>query len=246
MSPLRRKMLDSMRQREFSARTQYSYIRAVEGLVRYCRRAPAQLKRGDIEAYFEHLVLKRELAPASCRLYLSGIRFLYVSVLGRRRFEVEVVLPKREQRIAKLLTRSEVQRLLSVCAHTKHHAILSTLYGCGLRVSEAVHLRVCDIDGERALAHIVLGKGDKDRQVILSPTLLAQLRDYWRVDRPSSWLFPGRSAGAALSVSSVQKVYGRAKACAGIDKAGGIHALRHAYATHQLAGGLPVHVLQRL
>jgi len=123
---------------------------------------------------------------------------------------------------------------------------LSMSYGCGLRVSEVVALRVGDIDGERAQAHVVQGKGAKDRMAILSPSLLAQLRGYWRVYRPSQWLFPGREPTVALNKSSLQKAYTRAKARAGVAKVGGMHALRHAYATHQLEAGLPVHVLQRL
>lgn len=120
-------------------------------------------------------------------------------------------------------------------------------YGCGLRLSELLAVKVRDIDGERRLLRIEQGKGAKDRLVPISPALLAQLRGYWRLYRPSHLLFPARfSPTSQLSPTSVQKQYTRAKAAAGVEKTGGIHALRHAFATHQLEAGLPVHRLQRL
>jgi len=246
MTPLRHKMIESMRRRGFSLRTQESYLRAVADLARYHGRSPDVLEPQEVDAWFRHLALERELAPASCRLYLNGVRYLYLKVLARERFDVEFVIPKRAQRIPELLTRAEVGRLLAACRAGKPRMVLTTIYGCGLRVSEAVALRVGDIDGERALVHVVQGKGARDRMVMLSPQLLALLRGYWRVHRPRHWLFPGRDPGRAVAVATVQKLYARAKARAGIEKVGGVHALRHAYATHQLEAGVPVHLLQRL
>ena len=162
-------------------------------------------------------------------------------------FDVTVVLPKRPQRIPELLTRQEVARLLAAVANPKHQALLSITYGCGLRVSEAVALKVKDIDGERHLLRIEQGKGAKDRMVPLAPGLLQVLRQYWRLRRPTLWLFPSDLLpDRHLHITTPQKVYHTAKATSGIEKGGGIHALRHAYATHQLEQGLPLHELQRL
>ena len=246
MTPLRLQMIESMRRRGFSVRTQESYVRAVSDLARYHNRSPDALKPHDLDAYFRHLALERNLAPASCRVHLNGVRYLYLKVLGRASFDVELVIPKRKQRIPELLTRAEVGRILAACRKEKHRMVLTTVYGCGLRVSEVVALRVSDIDGERGLVHVVQGKGARDRMVMLSPELLVQLRGYWRSHRPTRWLFPGREPGRALAIPSVQKMYTRTKALAGVEKVGGVHALRHAYATHQLEAGLPVHELQRL
>jgi len=246
MTPLRHKMIESLRQRGFSIRTQQSYTSSVAALARYHGRSPERLEPDDVADYFRHLVLERALSPASCLVYLHGIRFFYLKVLERARFDIEVVIPKREQRIPQLLTRAEVARILASCANGKHRMALSMNYGCGLRLSEVVSLRVLDIDGERAQAHVVQGKGAKDRRVLLSAGLLAQLRGYWQVYRPSQWLFPGREPTLPLSKTSLQKAFTRAKARAGVEKVGGMHSLRHAYATHQLEAGLPVHVLQRL
>ena len=171
--------------------------------------------------------------------------FLYRQVLGQASFTLDVPLPKRKQRIPELLNRSEVGRILHVCTNPKHHMLLATCYGCGLRLSELVNLRVSDIDGERHLLRINQGKGAKDRLVIIGPTLLQQLRDYWCLLHPDPWLFPSRIKGLHLGVSSVQRLYTDAKRRAGITKVGGVHGLRHAYATHQLEAGLPIHRLQR-
>jgi site-specific recombinase XerD len=240
-------MIEAMQLRGFSPRTHESYLGAVEQLARYYRCAPDRLSSVQLQAYFKHLALERGLAPASCRLYLNGIRFFYLNVLGWDEFAVSMVVPKRQQRIPRLLSRDEVSRILAACGNPKHRMLLETCYGCGLRVSELVSLRVSDIDGERKLLRIEQGKGAKDRQVIIAPTLLDRLRRYWRAQRPVTWLFPNHQRREhPLDVGTAQKVYRRAKAAAGVDKAGGIHGLRHAYATHQLENGLPVHQLQRL
>ena len=176
MTPLRRQMIEAMSLRGFSVRTHQSYLGAVTQLARYHRRSPDRLGVDDIQAFFVHLANERGLSGASCRLYLNGIRFFYLQVLQWPSFDVPVTIPKKAQRIPELLTRAEVARILSVCTHPKHRMLLTTCYGCGLRVSELVALQVRDIDGERRLLRIVQGKGAKDRLVVLSETLLAQLK----------------------------------------------------------------------
>lgn len=246
MTPLRAKMIKAMQVRGFSVRTHTSYLAAVTDLARYFHRSPDELGIEDIRHYFEYLATERQLAGASCRLFLNGIRFLYLQVLDWPAFDVIIPIPKQAQRIPELLTRAEVARILDACANPKHRMMLTLCYGCGLRLSELVSLKVGDIDGERHWLRIEQGKGAKDRLVPLSATLLAQLRTYWRLYRPTHWLFPGRAPSEALSLTSVQKAFTQAKGRAGVKKIGGIHSLRHAYATHQLEAGLPVHRLQRL
>ncbi len=246
MTALRARMIKAMQVRGFSIRTHESYLAAVTDLARYSRRPPDQLGLDDLRRYFEYLATERGLSGASCRLFFHGIRFLYLEVLGWPAVDVEIPLPKRAQRIPELLTRAEVGRLLEGCRHPKHRMMLTVCYGCGLRLSELVALRVRDIDGERRLLRVEQGKGAKDRLVPLSETLLEQLRAYWRLFRPREWLFPGRDPSEPLAETGIQKAYTQAKARAGITKIGGIHSLRHAFATHQLEAGLPVHRLQRL
>lgn len=247
MTPLRQQMIEAMRQRGFSIRTHQSYLAAVSDLARYYRRSPAELNVDDLQAYFRHLALERSLSGASCRVYLHAVRFFYLQVLKWPSFDVPFVIPKRAQRIPELLTRDEIGRILCACRNPKHRMLLETCYGCGLRVSEVVGLRVRHRDGERHLLRIEQGKGAKDRVVILAPGLLDHLRRYWARYRPSDWLFPSaHDPSTPLSISSAQRLFSQAKAHSGVDKVGGIHSLRHAYATHQLESGLPVHQLQRL
>lgn len=247
MTPLRQQMIGAMRQRGFSVRTHKSYLMAVRELAGYYRRSPDKLDTDELQVFFNHLAQERKLSAASCRLYLNGIRFLYVQVLKWPSFEVQLIVPKRPQRIPELLTRTEVRRILEACTHPKHRMMLQVTYGCGLRVGEVVALKVRDIDGERRLLRIEQGKGAKDRMVVLSPVLLDALRRYWSDWRPGYWLFPHPHApDNHLSIATAQKVFARAKVRSGVAKVGGIHGLRHAYATHQLEHGLPVHELQHL
>ena len=246
MTPLRQKMIDAMQVRGLSPRTHRSYLGAVIELSRYYHRSPDQLSGEELQAFFLYLVKERDLSPATCRLYLNTLRFFFLQVLGRDSFGVKLQVPKRKQRIPELLLRSEVGAILSMPGNSKYRMLLTACYGCGLRVSELVNLQVRHIDGERQLLHIEQGKGGKDRAVILSPTLLRLLRKYWRLLRPPQWLFPSSDVTSPLSIASAQKIIQKAKLRAGIQKIGGIHSLRHAYATHQLEDGMPIHQLQCL
>jgi integrase len=189
--------------------------------------------------------VERELSGASCRVIYNGIRFLYLQVLDWKEFDVPVAMPKLVRRIPELLTRAEVAALLGALSNRKHRMLLTLAYGCGLRVSEVVSIKVRQIDGERHLLRVEQGKGGKDRLVMISDGLLARLRQYWSSHRPVRWLFPSREPEECVSVDTAQKAYRNARGRVGLEKIGGFHSLRHAYATHQLEDGMPVHVLQR-
>lgn len=247
MTPLRQQMIDAMRQRGFSVRTHRSYLTAVRDLAAYHRQSPDELSVEALQVFLNHLVQKRQLSAATCRVYLNGLRFLYLQVLKWPAFDVQLVVPKRPQRIPELLTRSEVCQILGACKNPKHRMMLQVTYSCGLRVSELVALKVRDIDGERGLLRIEQGKGAKDRMVILAPGILNALRQYWSHWHPRHWLFPHPHQPLIhLNASAPQRAFKQAKMRSGVQKTGGIHSLRHAYATHQLEHGLPVHELQRL
>jgi len=246
MNSLRQQMIDIMLVRGMSKRMHRSYLHAVTELSQYYECPPNQLTGEQLQAFFLYLVKERELSPATCRLYLNAIHFFYRHVLGRESFGVTLSVPSREQRIPELLMRSEVNAIINACRQIKHRVLLSTCYGCGLRVSELVSLKVRNIDGERQLLRIEQGKGKKDRAVIIAPSLLLVLRQYWQLLQPSEWLFSGRNPEQAMASDTAQGVYQRAKKRSGIDKIGGIHSLRHAYATHQLEDGMSIHQLQQL
>ncbi|MBL4622532.1 MAG: tyrosine-type recombinase/integrase [Immundisolibacteraceae bacterium] len=135
--------------------------------------------------------------------------------------------------------------ILKATTNLKRRALLALCYGCGLRVSEVAVLRVSDIDSERHLLRVTQGKGHKDRSVIISAGLLEYLQRYWRMFRPCQWLFYSTDVSRSYSIGSVQRAFTQAKQTAGINKIGGIHSLRHAYATHQLAAGMPIHILKQ-
>jgi len=245
MTPLRQQMINAMRQRGFSIRTHQSYLYAVGALARYFNQSPDRLCPDQIQDFFVYLVQQKSLSNASCCLYLHSLRFLYLKVLDWPQFDIPIQFPKRLQKIPELLTRAEIGQIIDACTNGKSRTMLLTCYGCGLRVGELVALKVQHIDGERGLLRIEQGKGGKDRLVDLPPTLLSQLRQYWRTYHPGLWLFPNSNTpNLHLSISTTQKRYRQAKKKAGILKIGGIHGLRHAYATHQLEQGLPVHQLQ--
>lgn len=245
MTPLRQAMINAMQQRGFSPRTHQSYLASVTRLAEYYHRSPDQLNIDQLQQYFEYLVQECSLSGASCRLHLNGVRFLYLNVLQWASFDVTIVIPKCQQRIPELLTTAEVARICGTTHNLKHRTLLLTCYGCGLRVSELVALKVRDIDGERHLLRIEQGKGAKDRLVILSPGLLKALRAYYKPYHPTHWLFEGRDPNKHLNIQSAQRTFIAAKRRAGIEKIGGIHSLRHAYATHQLQAGMRIDQLQR-
>lgn len=248
MTPLRHQMLEAMCQRGFSKRTQESYVYAVRSLAAYFGRSPALLSMLELQQYFKVLAVDRKLSASTCRLHLHGIRFLFQQVLHRKDFDdVKLIVPKRPQRIPPLLTRAEVARIIAACDNPKHRMLLELCYGCGLRVSEVICVRVPDIDGERRLLRVEQGKGSKDRAVTISPLLLDALRRYWRCARPRFWLFPHAFRPEQhIGVSCAQRMFGQCRRRAGVNKPVGIHGLRHAYATHQLENGVAIHDLQRL
>jgi site-specific recombinase XerD len=239
-------MIDAMQVRGFSVRTHETYLSAVSALAKHYHRSPEHIQIDELRDYFVYLVKERGLSAASCRLSLNAIRFLYLEVLQWSAFDVPFPVPKQPQKIPELLTRAEVARILAAPENLKHRALLMTCYGCGLRVSELVAIQISHIDSERRLLRIEQGKGAKDRYVVIADTLLTHLRRYWQQHRPALWLFPGYRPNQPLTVTTPQKVFRAAKRQAGVHKHGGIHSLRHAYATHQMEAGLPVHQLQRL
>lgn len=246
MTPLRQQLLDCMQVRHFSMRTQETYVRWVYDLARQTHRSPETLPDSELKKYLWSLSLERHLSSSSCAQAFHALNFFYGQVLGRTFTEQLLPPMKRQQKIPELLSPQEVTRILAACNNMKYRTLLSVCYGSGLRISEVTHLKVRDIDSAQAVIHVHLAKGGKDRRIPLSVTLLQVLRVYWHRFRPFNYLFSRHYGDSALNISSPQKVYYKAKAEAGILKQGGIHALRHAFATHQLMAGMPLPKLQHI
>lgn len=245
MGELRERMQQDLVLRGMSPRTQKSYLAAVRGLAKYYHQRPDTLSEEQLHAYLRALIEQRHWAPSSVRVTVMGLRFFYTQTLQRP--FASLPLPKRAKTLPVVLSREEVARILANTATVRERALLMTTYGGGLRVSEVVRLRVSDIDAEREMLRVEQGKGCKDRYTLLGPRLLAELRHYWQVYRPTHpWLFPQRRKVVPMDPSTAQKIYYAAKQRAGVTKPGGIHALRHAFATHAVEGGMDLATLQRL
>jgi len=246
MGELRDRMHHDLVVRGLAERTRESYTAAVVGLTRFYRRSPDRLTQREVEAYLVHLAEERKLAWNTRSLITNGLRFFYHTTLGRRQMDFSIPRPKAPAKLPEILSREEVARILSCPRSPKHRVLLMTAYASGLRVSELVRLRVRDLDSDRMTIRVEQGKGAQDRYTLLSPRLLEEMRAYWRRTRPQPWLFPSQRRTEPISVSCAQRVYGQAKREAAVHKQGGIHALRHAFATHLLEGGTNVRIIQAL
>ncbi len=191
---------------------------------------------------------ERHLSRSTVNQAGCAIGFLFVKVLGRAGPPCRIPLPRAPQKLPEILSREQIARLLACAPHFKARTLLASAYALGLRVSELCALRPEHIDGaaDRMCVHVVQGKGSKDRYVPLSAELLDLLRLYWRSAHPRQWLFGAATdANRSLNIEQAQRWYYRARAAAGITKAGGIHTLRHCYATHLLEAGVDLHSISQ-
>ncbi len=245
MTPLRQRMLDDMRMRNLSPRTQEAYIRAVAKFAQHFRKSPDQLDRNQVREYLLHLVR----AKASWSLYNQvrcALHFFYRVTLGKDWPKEEIVCAKNPKRLPVILSRDEMRQFFAAINRLKTRAMLMTLYAAGLRVSELVNLKISDIDSKRMVIRVDQGKGQKDRYVMLSAVLLGILREYWKKYQPTSWLFPGTDLNQPLEKRTVQKICGEVARRAGLRKHVSPHTLRHTFATHLLEAGTDIRTIQAL
>ena len=246
MTPLRLRMTEDMQVRHFSPRTQYAYLQQVSLFARHFGQSPALLGPEQIRDYQLFLTNRKKMAPSSITVAISALRFLYQVTL-KRGWDLgqSIPYPKQPRKLPVVASPEEVLRFLDCAPGLKHRAILTACYAAGLRVSEAVSLRPADIDSRRQVIRIHQGKGRKDRYVMLSPRLLAVLRDYWRTFRPTSrqWLFPGASPAHPLTTKAVVVACHKALR---LSKPLTPHSLRHCFAVHLLEAGTDIRTIQLL
>ena len=249
MSPLRQQMIDAMVLRGLARRTQQAYLSVVAQLAAHYHCSPDRLDGAQVKAWLLHRITERHLAYTTVNQAVCALKFFFDIVLGRTAEAIAIPYARTPQRQPEILSREELARLFEAAANLRTRTLLMTAYAAGLRVSEVCALRVADIDSapDRMCIRVVAGKGGKDRYTLLSPSLLEALRVYWRICKPRDWLFP-RTTDAArpFDVSSAQRAYYRARDRAGITKTGGIHTLRHAFATHLLEAGVDLATLAKL
>ena len=246
MGEFREAMRRDMRIRGFSVHTEKSYLGWVKDFVRYHMRPPDTLGLEDVHRYQLYLTEERKVAPSSVNVAAAALRFFYGVTLDVEWDIERVPYQKKGRRLPEILSRHEVRRLLGGLDNLKHRTLLTTTYAGGLRVSEAVTLRISDIDSQRKVLRVDQGKGRKDRYVMLSETLIALLRQYWKAYRPRHWLFPGQIPDRPLTRSSMQRVFVKARRAVYITKRVSAHSLRHSFATHLLESGTNIRVIQRL
>jgi site-specific recombinase XerD len=250
MTPLRQRLIEEIELRGFSPHTRNCYVRWVADLARFRYASPDQITDEQVREYLLHLLHQRRLSPSSLIVAVSALRFFYGRVIGRPTEAIEKALPRMKKRVHRpqVYSSEELERLFSVKdLNRKHRAIFMTTYAAGLRVSEVCRLKIEHLLSDLGQIRVVQGKGGKDRYTLLSPRLLDELRAYWRLYRPKEWLFPSAFfPQRPLTRSAVERSFNDALEMASLPRRGGIHVLRHTFATRLLEAGIDLVTLQRL
>jgi integrase/recombinase XerD len=246
MTPLRRRMTEDLILHNRSPKTSRLYVNWVADFAQFFHTSPERLGPEHVRSYLLHLVQERQVSGNVQKQARLALQFLYRVTLGKDWVVEKVAHPKAPKKLPVVLSQGEMARFLDALQNPKHRAVLMTAYAGGLRLSEVARLRVEDIDTARMVLHVRQGKAHKDRDVMLSPRLLAVLREYWRLHRPRPYLFPGRHPDRPISVRSVQMVCERALTASGLSKHVHMHTLRHSFATHLLESGTDLRTIQVL
>jgi integrase/recombinase XerD len=244
MGVFREAMQREMALSGFTPRTQKTYLGWMRRLIRHVRVAPDEISESQVREYLAFLA-QRGLSPSSINQAISAMAFFFRHVLARQ-WQLPITYQRAPQRLAVVLSREEVTRLLAAVPTLRERAAMEIAYGAGLRLSEVLSLKLTDVDGERMILRVDQGKGRKDRNVMLSPKLLETLRTYWRQSRPRVWLFPGHGGKRHLHPTILQRAFKQAKEEARITKPVSFHSLRHTFATHLLESGVNVRTIQAL
>ena len=253
MTCLKQRMIEDLQLRGLSPRTQDAYVRVVRQLAEHYDKPPDEITEEELRQYFLYLTNGKGVSASAFRGALCGIKFFYQYTLKREWPTLDLVRPAKEKKLPVVLSVEEVRQVLG-CVRRRHYRVcLTTIYSCGLRLQEGVHLQVADIDSARMLVHVHRGKGAKDRFVPLPQHTLELLRGYWAAHRNPTWIFPTTrpadvfslaAATRSMEVSSVQRALKAAVVESGLHKPATVHTLRHSYATHLLEAGVNLRIIQ--
>jgi integrase/recombinase XerD len=245
VSPLRRRMIEDMTIRKLAPKTQQGYIRTIKDFAVFLGRSPDNASLEDIRRFQLHLA-QSGAQPPILNHTVSALRFFFRVTLKRHDIVEHTTFIRQPRKLPVVLSPEEVARLLNAAPGLKYKAALSVAYGAGLRAAEVVSLKVCDIDSKRMIIRVEQGKGRKDRNVMLSASLLELLRTWWRAERPQGWLFPGRNPIQPMTTRQLNRACHAAAEAAGIERNVSLHTLRHSFATHLLEQNIDVRVIQVL
>lgn len=245
-TPLRERMREDLRIRGYSQHSERLYLFQVRRFAEHFRRSPESLEEQHVREYLYYLRETRHCSAASFQQAVAALRFLYKHTLRRGWLSERIPYPRKRIKLPVILDRQEVQAILSNVDNYHHQVILRTIYAAGLRVTEALSLKVSDIDSSEMTLAIQCGKGGVPRKALLSPTLLTLLREHWSRCHPDHFLFPGRKANSHLTCRSVREAFQKARVQAGIKKRVSVHSLRHAFASHELEAGTDFRLIQAL
>ena len=250
MTHLRKMMLEELQRRNYSEITTRKYLQYVTAFARHFGKSPDQLGPNELRSYQAYLLQERKVTPGTAVNCVAALRFFFIKTLKRHQFREFLPYPKDRRRLPTVLSREEVSALINAAGTLFRRTLLMTLYGTGMRRSELAHLKVGDIDSQRMIIRVVAGKGGKDRDLPLSPTLLETLREYWRWRKPKLYLFPTRTRGLPveepISDKTVWIACSEAARRAGINKRVTPHTFRHSWATHLLEAGTDLRTIQVL
>jgi site-specific recombinase XerD len=246
MGKLRDQMEMDMRLRRFSPKTVTCYLACMKGVAKHFRKSPAELGDEEIRRYLHYLMEERKASQSVLVQTYSALKFFFENTLQKQWNAFRIPRCKQRRKLPGVLTREEVESILSATKNLKHRAILMTVYSAGLRIGEVTRLKISDIESGRMMIRVNEGKGLKDRYTLLGERNLEMLRCYWKAYRPLEWLFPGRNASEPVSISAIQRVFKTSLAKAGIKKKASVHTLRHCFATHLLESGTDLYYIQRL
>src|SRR6056297_3350187 len=244
-SELRKAVELRMRLRGFSPRTHESYIHALVELAKYYWRPLDTLSCDQVQHFLDELISVRELAWSTVNVYFSAYRFLYEQVLGWPKKRFSIPRRGRSGKRPGILSKDEVKKLINAPRRIKHRTLLAVVYGCGLRVSEAVRVQPRHIDRGRGMLFVECGKGRKDRYTILPDRALDMLGEHWRENGPFDYFFYGCDKSRPMAVGTAQAVYRQALEGSGVRRVGGIHVLRHCFATHLMEAGAEIYTIRR-
>jgi integrase/recombinase XerD len=247
MGQLRDRMEQDLKLKGVSPATIRNYLLYCRKFAAFFMRSPEELGAAEVRAFLLHQIEVEQLAYASYRQVYAALKFLYSVTLGRPGEVSRLPFPRcRPSALPKVLTADELTAFFAALRKAKYRALFMTCYAAGLRLGEVCHLRVTDIDSVRKVIHVRSGKGGKERLTILSPRLLEVLRDYWRLIKPSDWLFPGATPARPVALDTARNVFHRARVQAGLPQGYTPHSLRHSFATHLLDAGTDLVLIQSL